>query len=319
MKFNTPVRTAEERQSHKEKLNEIFARVGQKGKLDRRGIQKLHEERVDVAELLIELIQDELAVVDATPFLVDKRPAGFTDKHIFQEMTGALSVVSRAYGSKPLSQRMVATEYSFATSMKELAVEIPLEEIAAGRITAAQVVEAMAFTINRYKVALVLDAIDTAITAVADRSGVSGYNLRYAGFTQDNYQKAVDGLRDNGESPTILGRHLAVYPELRGFAGWGSEQKGDFLLRGQVGTFLGAPVVTLIDKYSKLTGGHNISADRVWISSGGQKGGWLVEKDVTFLNWALVDERTATFSTGIRLEDGVFIHDKYKYRVLSRS
>lgn len=318
MKFNSPVRTAEERKTHKEQLSERFAAVGSKGKIDRRALKQLHDERVDVAELIVELIQDELAVVDATPFLVDKRPAGFTDRHIFQEHTGALSVVSRAYGSKPLSQRIWSTEYSFSTSMKEIVVELPLEEVVGGRITAAQVVEAMAFAINRYKVALVLDAIDTAVTAVADRTGVAGYQLRYSGFTQGNYEKAIDGLRDDSESPTILGRHLAVYPDMRGFAGWSTDQKSEFLLRGQIGSFLGAPVVTLVDKYSKLTGGHNISADRVWISSGGAKGGWLVEKDVTFLNWAFVDERTATFSTGIRLEDGVFIHDKYKYRVLSR-
>lgn len=317
LKFNTPVRTAAERAEHKAKLDEIFARVATKDKrIDPRGLKALNDNRVEIAETIVQLIQDDLTVVDPTPFLVDRKSQGFVDKNLFQQLDGTLSVVSRSYGSKPLSQRLTASEYTFSTSMKEIAVEVPLEEVVGGRITPSQVVEAMAFAIARYKVSLVLDAIDTAITATADHSGVSGYNLRYTGFTEANLQKAIDGMRDDADSPTIFGRHIAIYPAIRAFSTWSPDAKSDFQSRGQVGEFLGAPIVTLIDKYSRILGGHQIAADKVWVAAA-TKGAWLVEKDVAFLNWAVVDERTATFGTGIRLEDGVFVHDKYKYRVLT--
>lgn len=318
LKFKTAKRSEEERKDHKAKLDELFAKVGSNGKFNRAGLKALNDQRVEVAETIVQLIEDELTVVDPTPFLVDKKSQGFVDKNLFQRLEGTLSVVSRSYGSKPLSQRLQASEFTFSTSMKEIAVEIPLEEVVGGRITPSQVVNAMAFAIARYKVSLVLEAIDLAVTATPDHTGVAGYNLRYSGLTEANLAMAIDGMRDDSESPTIFGRHIALYPDIRNFAGWSTEQKGDFLARGQVGEFLGAPIVTLVDKYSRLLGGHQVAADKVWVA-GATKGAWLVEKDVSFLNWALIDERTSTFATGIRLEDGVFVHDPYKYRVIEKA
>jgi hypothetical protein len=314
-KFNAPVRTAAERTEHKDKLNEIFAKVGSKGRIDSRGLKQLNDNRVEIAETIVQLIQDDLTVTDPTPFLVEPRTQGFTDRAIFQRLEGTLSVVSRSYGSKPLSQRITASEFSFSTSMKEIAVEIPLEEVVGGRVSASQVVEAMAYAIGRYKVSLVLDAIDAAVTATADHTGLAGYNLRYLNFTEANLQKAIDGLQDDSESPTIFGRHIALYPAIRNFSAWSPEDKSMFTQRGQVGEYLGAPIVTLVDRYARLLGGHQIAANRVWVAAA-SKGAWMIEKDVTFLNWAVVDERTATFATGIRLENGVFVHNPHKYRVL---
>lgn len=316
LKFNQPVRTAAERTDHKEKLNEIFAKVGSKGKIDPRGLKALNDNRVEIAETIVQLIADDLSVVDPTAFLVQTRTTGFTDKNLFQRLEGTLKVVNRSYGSKPLSQRLSASEFTYSTSMKEIAVEIPLEEVVGGRITPAQVVEAMAYAIARYKVSLVLDAIDTAVTAVQDHTLLAGYNLRYTGFTEGNLQKAIDGMQDDGGAPTIFARHQALYPTIRSFTGWGPEQKGQFTERGQVGSYLGAPIVTLVDNYSRLLGGHQIAANRVYVASA-TPGAWLIDKDVSFLNWAIIDERTATFSTGIRLENGVLVWDPHQYRILT--
>lgn len=315
VKFNSPVRTAAERTEHKAKLDEIFARVGSKGKINARGLKQLQDNRVEIAETIVQLISDDLTVVDPTPFFVTTRNQGFTDKNLFQRLEGTLKVVNRSYGSKPLSQRLSASEFTYSTSMKEIAVEIPLEEVVGGRITPSQVVEAMAYAIARFKVSLVLSAISSAVTATPDHTGLSGYNLRYTGLTQDNLAKAVDGMRDDGDLPTIFARHQALYPAIRGFTGWSDIQQGEYLQRGEVGQFLGASVVTMVDKYSRLLGGHQIPADKVWVASQ-TPGAWLIDKDVSFLNWALVDERTATFSTGLRLENGVFVYEPWRYRIL---
>lgn len=314
-KFQTASRTDAERAEHKTELNSLFTIAGEKGKLNSKGLKELHEKRFDIAETIVELIKDDLTVVDPTPFLAEKKSQAFVDKALFQRLDGTLKVTNRAYGSKPVSSRLTSSEYTFSTSMKEIAVELPLEEVVGGHITPSQVVEAVAFAIARYKVATVLDAIDTAVTATADRTGISGYNLRYSTLTEANLQKAVDGLFDNGERPTIFGRHTALYPTIRAFSGWSTEQKGEFTEKGQVGSYLGAPIVTLLDKYSRLTGGHGIARDRLWVAAA-ETGAWLVEKDVSFLNWSLIDERTSTFSFGIRLEDGVFVYDAQKYRMI---
>jgi hypothetical protein len=58
-----------------------------------------------------------------------------------------------------------------------------------------------------------------------------------------------------------------------------------------------------------------IRADRAWIA-GAEKGAILVDADVSFLNWAVVDEKSATFGTGLRLLDGLFVYNPYAYRVI---
>lgn len=315
-KFKTAKRTADERTAHKEKLNEVFARIGSKGKIDRRGLKELNDNRFEVAETIVSLISDELTVVDPTSLLLEQKDIAFVDKQIFQHLEGTLSVVNRSYGSKPLTQRLTASETTFSTSMKEINVALPLEELVGGRITASQIVDAMAFAIARFKVSMALDAIDSYITATADNTGATGYQLRYSGITRANLEKAVDGLRDDGETPTIFGRYIAMFPALRGFTGWGIAATDSLQQRGVVDTFNGAPIVTLADKYSRLTGGHQIAADRIWVAAG-TKGGYFVEKDVSFLNYSFIDERTSTFETGLRIENGVYLFDRNKYRVIT--
>lgn len=318
MDFKTANRTPEQRAAKKRDLDELFVAAckGKNGQLNRAGMREIGRRRWELAELIVELVEDEVRVTDPLPFLVDRKTQGFTDQRIIREHQGTLKVTKRSYGTKPLSQRLTATERSLTTSHSEIAVELPLEEIASGATTPSMVIEAMALAITRRRVAMVLDALDAAIPASADRTGVSGYTLRYTGFTSANVAKAIDGMRDDGMEPTIFGRHIALYPELRGFVG---SEEGKFQQeeRGVVGRFLGAPVVSLIEKFDKRLGAQLIRKDRIWLA-GDTKGATLYDVDVSFLNWSLLDERTATFGAGIRLQDGVDVHNPYVYRVIEK-
>lgn len=319
MDFKTASRTDAERKQKKDELNELFAVAckGKDGKLNKAGVREIGRRRWELAELIVELIEDEVRVTDPLPFLVDRKTQGFTDQRLIREHQGTLKVTKRSYGTKPLSQRLTATERSFTTSHSEIAVEIPLEEVASGATTPAMVIEAMALAIQRRRISMVLDALDAAIPASADRTGVAGYTLRYSGFTAANLEKALDGMRDDGMSPTIFGRHIALYPQLRTFVG-SEEGKFQNEERGVVGRYLGAPVVALIEKFDKRLGAQLIRKDRIWLA-GDTKGATLYDVDVSFLNWSVLDERTATFGTGIRLQDGVDVHNPYVYRVIEKA
>ena len=318
MRFKTAARSSEELTSAKVELNNIFLEAvrGNNGKYNPRGVEVLHTNRMDIAELIVQIIKDEVTTTDPTPFLVDQVDGDIRDNYVFQRMDGTLRVVSRAYGSKPLSERLTFSEYSIKTSMKEIAVELPLEEIAGGRITPAQVAEEMAFAINRNRITTIMDAIDAGVPSAADRSGVSGYNLRYGSLTDANLQKAVDGLMDESETPTIFGRHTALYPAIRNFTGWSADTKKEFEQRGQIGTYYGANIVVLRDTYSRTAGAHALRSDRVYVASA-TKGAIMMTKDVSFLNWAEVSAKNSSFGTGIRLEDGLLVHDPYKYRIIT--
>lgn len=319
MQLKVASRTQEELKTAREKVNEIFKEaVGhdKKGRVDPRGVKRLDDDRVEIAALVVQLIEDQVALTDPTPFMVDRRSYGLGDQILFQELRGDMKVTNRAYGSKPLSQRLTKEEFHMTTQNKEIAAELSLEEIAAGSITAADAIDAIAEGLVRHRVQFVLDGIDAGIpAATADLTGVAGFTLRYAGLTAGNLEKALDGLKDDGEAPTIFARHIALYPAIRAFTGWSDLTVRDFEQRGVTGVYQGSPIVALNDKYSRKAQSHVIPSNRVYIA-GGTKGAVMGEVDMSFLNWATVDARTATFTTGVRLEEGLLVWNPYAYRII---
>lgn len=319
MQFKIANRTADEMAAHKNELNNIFkSAVGhdKHGRVDPKGLKELEANKIEIAQLVVQLVEDTVALTDPTPFMVDRRTYNLGDQIIFQELKGDMKVTKRAYGSKPLSQRLTKTEWSMTTQAKEVAIEIPLEEIASGAMSASDAVNAMAESINRYRVQFVLDGIDAGVPAATnDRTGVTGFTLRYSGLTDTNLEKALDGLKDDGEVPSIFGRHIALYPAIRGFTGYSQDTLRELETRGAVGVYQGSPVVTLIDKFSRKAGSHVIPANRVYIA-GGAKGAVLAEVDLSFLNFAETDARTGVFTTGMRMEDGLLVWNPYAYRII---
>lgn len=319
MQFKTANRTAAEIADHKTELDRIFkAAVGhdKKGRIDPKGLKELEANKIEIAQLVVQLVEDTVALTDPTPFMVDRRTYNLGDQILFQEMRGDLKVTKRAYGTKALSQRLTKVEWGMTTTAKEIAVEIPLEEIASGAMSASDAVNNIAESINRNRVQFVLDGIDAGVpAATADRSGVSGFTLRYSGLTDANLEKALDGLKDDGEAPSIFGRHTALYPAIRGFNGWSQDGLREFEVRGVTGVYQGSPIVTLIDKFSRKHGNHVIRNDRVYIA-GGAKGAVLAEIDLSFLNYAETDPRVGVFTTGMRMEEGLLVWNPYAYRII---
>lgn len=315
-KFQTASRSFTDLTAAYAELDDIFSIVkGKNGKSVPSAVKKLDENRYEIAELILNLINDTYILTDPTPLLADVVDGDFRLDYGWRELDSNLRVVNRSYGTKPLSQRLTFKEYSMSTSMKEIAVELSLEEIAAGSTTASQVTQAIANAIKRYRIANVLDGIDAGVTAGADPTGEAGYTLRYSGFTADNVQKAVDGLRDNSDTATLFGRHVTVQPRLRAFSGWSEGVTEEFQRRGVIGSIYGADVVTLKDQFSEVDDGHVIRRDRVYVT-GANKGAYWMQKDVSFLNWAMVDPRTSTFGVGTRLEDGMLVWKPSRYRII---
>jgi len=319
MQFKVANRNSQEMANHKAELDRIFkTAVGhdKRGRVDPKGLRELDDNRIEIAQLVVQLVEDTVSVTDPTPFLVDRKTYNLGDQILFQEMRGDVKVTKRAYGTKALSQRLTKVEWGMTTTAKEVAMEIPLEEIASGASSASDAVNAMAESINRYRVQFVLDGIDAGVpAATADHSGVTGFTLRYSGFTKANLEKALDGLKDDGEAPSIFGRHTAIYPAARGFTGWSDEGLREFEMRGVMGAFQGSPIVTLIDKFSRKHGSHVIRNDRVYVA-GGTKGAVLGEVDLSFLNYAEIDPRVGVFTTGIRMEEGLLVWNPYAYRII---
>lgn len=320
--FKKASMSADEMVTARENIAEAFNVVkGEHGKLDRAGVKKLKEMEWELGELIIQTVNDTVALTDPTPFFADVMQGDIRNQYVWQEVSSALRVVDRARGTKPQSQRLSWTEYGIKTSAKEIMVEVPLEQLASGRYDAALIADVMAEAINRYKVGQVLDLLDAGVTAGNDRSGQSGYTRRYTGLTAANLDNAIDGLMDEGMMPTIFGRWLAL-TDIRSFAGWATTGSDaalrEFEQRGMVGSYHGAPIVVLADKYNRRTGGHVIRYDRAYVASG-QKGMIWMEKDNSFLNFADTNVAESVYRVRIAFEFGALVHDPFQYRIITVS
>lgn len=300
-------------------LDEAFAVLKPKNgeKVNRAGIYKLKETEHEIAEVLIQLLDDQMRLTDPTPMFVDTQTGNFGDKHVFQEVTAGLRVVDRAIGSKPHSQRLAFTEYDMSTQMKEMNVEIPLELVANGRYDAALLTQMMAEAKQRYQVGAILDAVDVGVASVAD---YAGFNLRYSGLTAANLDDAVDGLMDQGFQPTIFGRWGALVG-IRSFAGWATSGSDaalrEFETRGLVGSYHGAPIVVAQERYSRRHLSQVIRYDRVYLSANANpRGAIFLSEDVSFLNYSEIDPRNGLLRIGIRWQDGVKVTDQQMFRII---
>jgi len=320
IQFKTASRTGEEMKLAQAKVAEAFNQVkGTDGKLNKLGVRQLKEMEWELGELIIQLMDDTVATTDPTAFLVDVMSGDIANEYVWQEVSAALRIVDRANGSKPNSQRLTFSEYQIHTAGKELVVEVPLEQVASGRYNPALIAEVMAEAVTRWRIGFVLAGLDAGVPSAVDRSGASGFSLRYTGMTEGNLKNAVNGLLDESETPAIFGRHVAL-AAIQGFAGWATSGSDaalrEFETRGMVGQYLGAPIISLRDRFSKRTNSHVIPANRAYLSSG-TKGAILMEKDVSFLNFSEVLPAESVYRVGIRMDLGLLVYDPYQYRIIT--
>lgn len=321
-KFKTANWSQDKMQECRNELDNMFRAqlgYGNGKRMNPQGVKFINDNRVDIAETIVNLMNNEIESIDPLPFLVESTTGDIRNDYIWQELTGTVRVVDRAYGTKPISQRLYFREHSIKTTMKETAVEFALEEVFAGRMTPSLAASEMAIARVRYRTSMVLDALDAGVPSVADRTGAAGYTLRYTVATTLSaavLDKAIDGLQDEGANGTVFGRHLTLHPAMRAFTGWSDAYNDELQRRGQTGIYHGANVVTLRDPLGRRAETHLIPLNKVWVASS-TPGAIYMDKPVTFLNWAEVSARDAVFGTGIRFEDGVRVWDPYQYRIIT--
>jgi hypothetical protein len=317
--FRTGMWTPDEYKTAKEELDNSFAPIveAHKGKVSRPAAMKeLEDNKWEIAELIVTVINEAVTVANPLPLIVDEISTDWRNDYVWTEIQKSLRIDERSPGSKPLSQLPFSwSEYGMETTQREVAVEVPLETLAKGTITASMVAEVIATGVIRERVTRVTNALAAAITAIPDRTGVSGYNLRYTGFTQANVDKAIDGLADESDSATMFGRYITLQPALRAFTGMSDNQQGALFDRGVIGIYHNCNVLALRDQFSKVWGNvHLLRKDLVWMV-GAAKGAFYMTQDLSFLNWSEVSTKNASFGTGFRFIDGLLVHDPYRYRI----
>jgi hypothetical protein len=279
--------------------------------------------QMKAAKLLRERVIDAFSMSDPTPIFTERRDARLGDKVEFEKLLNTLRVVRYAPMSHPQVFTPRKEKYTITTAMQELAFGLPLQKILLRQHSVGEYVQMAAEAVTRHYVELVLTAVDTAADATA--VDPKGRDIRTAAagadVTQDELDAAIRQMVAVNSGVTIFGSRYALQPimELAGDNG-SDAMKDEFQRRGVMGFYRGARLVVLNDDYNEYYGSwtkiNGQDIEKLIFLAAAQPGATLLERDISALNWEELDVKKSQFSTGIRMDHGIFVHTPWRYHVI---
>lgn len=305
-------RTADEITTAKEALNEAFKKYTSVGQIaaDPKFV-------FEVGELVRQLAVDEFMLSDPTPLFVNRADADLGQTIEIEEVINTMKAVRRHPASHPLAFTPTKRKYPISTKQYDLPFFMDIEKILRRQLEPSVFAEHAAQALSRVYIETVLGAVDAAATGT-DHYGRAIASSIATTLDQTTLDAALRSLGDVNENTFIAGRYYTLFP-IMGFTGAFSDTGIDEINRtGIIGTYKGAKVVVLKDDYNFFYGAATIPANKVYIG-GSDKGAWLHERNVSALNYQVVDPEKAEMRMGFRVDFGVTVLQPWKFRVITIS
>lgn len=268
------------------------------------------------AELIRQLVRDQVAITDPTPMLFEvKQGPGLGNQLEIKEFVNTAKVVERSLGAKPVTY--TPSTKAIAVSLRDYDVNFAfeLEQVLTGQMDAELWVDFMAEAVSRFKVSTGLSAIDTACAAgVQDAYGQNVRTSIATAVNSTTLDAALKRLGDVNSDVVIAGRYSALFPIL-GFSGFSDAALEEIRQAGMIGTYKGAKIVVLRDSYDPFFGSALIPADRIYLA-GAKKGGVQYEEDMSRLDYAVIDQEEQHFRVGAKLRTSFVVHKPWTYHVI---
>ena len=295
--------------------------------LDDGGVARVAAEtkwRMRAAELIRNTVVDTFSMTDPTPIFTERRDARLGDTLEFEQLINTLRVVSYSPQSHPLTFTPRKAKYTITTAKYELAYGIPLEKIMTRQHKLGEFVSMAGEAITRHYVDLSLTAIDTA--CASGNTDIRGRALRTlaagADVTKDEVDAALRRMYTANDNITIFGSRWALDPILDHavtLAGAGGPTAEEMRSRGWVNTYKGANLVVIEDDYNEYytqwTTINGVDWDKLIFIAGGV-GAALYERDLSALQWEVLDPKTAQWESGVRMDHGIFVYAPERYHVI---
>ena len=280
------------------------------------------EWRGEAAKLIREVVVDTFKMSDPTPIFTERRDAKLGDQHEFTRLFNTLRVVEYSPQSLPTSFTPRKGKWVIKTSSFELPFGIPLAKVMTGQHELGEFAVMAGQALTRHYINLTLTAIDTACaTGVVD---LKGRAVRTAAAGADVLKTEIDAalrrMNAFNSGVTIFGSRWALDP-IYSFAGALSENLKDELnARGVIGTYRGAKMVEMTDDfntfYASFSKVNGVDLDKLIFIASGEPGAILLERDMSGLDYEVLDPRSAQWSSGIRFDHGILVHTPSRYHVI---
>lgn len=282
------------------------------------------EWRAGAAALVREVIIDQFKMTDPTPLFTERRDGNMGDHYEFEQLINTLRVVEYSPKSQPQTFTPRKAKYTIGTSAYELAYGIDLQKVINRQHTIGEFANMASQAMRRHYVSLVLNAIDLAtqggavdLRGRAIRTAAAGANV--AKTELDAALRRLVAYADN-DGVTIFGTRWAIDPIFDIAAGQAYPIAQELNQRGVLAMYRGAKIVEITDDqnvfYNQWTTVNGVSLDKLLFIGVGTKGATLLERNLSALNWEVLDPRTAKWGSGVRMDHGILVHSPFRYHVI---
>jgi len=209
-------------------------------------LAKTPEGRRVLAEIVIEDITRRYEMVDTAMLLGDVRTYNIGDDPKFKTRKGLRGTV-HAHGSYAERTQWSAEWVTFVLDLLSVNPEALLFEIQSGRFGTLADLQAEAIDAARKLMgANIFSTLEAAITSGDNYGTITKTNWEAAGTTAVTAIKtAIRYVMDKGGVQAVVGRFPAIIPITDFDHGFDPEANAQRRLQGQLGTYLGAPLVYL--------------------------------------------------------------------------
>lgn len=279
-----------------------------------------NEWRGEAAALVRESVEDVFRMTDPTAIFCEVRQIQHGDTYEFEKLFNTMRVVEYAPGSDPEIFTPRKGKYPIKTASHQLNYGIDLEALYTRQHTIGTFVEHAAQALVRHRMETVLTAVN-----IATQTPFLGDPLRTVAAGSDVQKGEIDAalrrMYKYNAGVTIFGTRNALYPLYEiGVELGGDESKEELLRRGVIGVYRGAKLVEINDEYNEYyqsftkIGAKDVS--QYLFLAAGTKGAVFLEKDLSMLDWEVMDPRSARWEFGTRFEHGILVHSPYRFHVI---
>jgi len=209
-------------------------------------LAKTPEGRRVLAEIVIEDITRRYEMVDTATLLGETRNYNIGDDPKFKTRKGLRGTI-HAHGSFAERTQWSAEWVTFVLDLLSVNPEALLFELQAGRFGTLAELQAEAIdTARKLMGANIFSTLQAAITSGDNYGTITKTDWEAAGATAKTAIKAaIRYVMDKGGVQAVVGRFPAVIPITDFDHGYDPEANAERRLKGQLGTYLGAPLVYL--------------------------------------------------------------------------
>jgi hypothetical protein len=198
-----------------------------------------------VVSALVDMILPE-TIIQSIGMYTDVRNIGWGDSSSFDITSRDLFVVSKAGRAKRVGEmhKQFRGQVTIIPELRELSVQVSLYRVLAGKESLAELVSK---AILSMETAMVVDVYNTFNTAMAALPVVSGAELRFAGYSQENLVKLAQRVTayNGGAKAIILGTQAALQNVLPTDSNYRYQLDSDFVKIGYIRTAFGYDIMAL--------------------------------------------------------------------------